>query len=567
MNDNPNAQKGNKAGSKYENMEAVPIEIKEKLKRYFTSVGGNTFVITGLPPELTGGALARYSRAPTSMQTTLVNEFLDENGDPSQQKGSELMDRVLNAYGDDSVGELEGTHVGLEMVSNLLTKTIEDRRIGGSPIEQSTRYVKYDQKDKEGRWRYLRPKEVFAAGFGKEYEETCDMAFNVYSELVVALSAYFKKQFPEENFEIDVERDRAIVKAKLHDLKSEAETRAFRMAYNFTIRCAALDVGRCILPASTLTQLGVYGNGRFFTNLITTMKSSELAEENERGVELENELKKVLPTFIKRNKKDPSHAERHARMRKLAEQILPKIQPSANFVTLTERASYLDELVSSILFPYTKLSMEQIMIEVNKISDTIKENIITEYIGRRIQRRDRSGRALEAGYPLVFDLVGGFAEYRDLERHRMLTQQRQLLSCDLGFIMPSDVIEVGMESKVLDVVKRTEALNSKLKSAGLIVASQYATLFNHRIRFMFGMNLREFQHMSELRTQPAGHFSYRSMLMEMTRQVEKRYPWAKKALGFVDYSDPGNKITRAKEQSKIAGKNLASGISSGIDYQ
>src|SRR3989344_1923844 len=97
--------------TKYNSIEEVPEGLKVKLGEYFSNVGGNTFVIHGLPPELTGGALARYSRAKTGIQLTLLNEFLDENGNPSQQKGSELMDRVLNAFGDDSVGELEGTHV------------------------------------------------------------------------------------------------------------------------------------------------------------------------------------------------------------------------------------------------------------------------------------------------------------------------------------------------------------------------------------------------------------------------------------------------------------------------
>ncbi len=556
----------NKAASaKYQTLEEVPFEIKEKLAKYFTSVGGDTFVMHGLPAELTGGALARYSRAPTSMQLTIINEFLGSDGEPSQQKGSELMDRVLNAYGDDSVGELEGVHVGLENISQILTKTIEDRRIGGSPIEQSTRYVRYDQKDASGKWRYLRPKEVMDAGFGKEFEAVNDKAFFVYSELIDKLSEYFRKQLPEDKFEIEVDRDGQRLKTGKAGLAGPTEEKAFRIAYNFTIRCAALDVGRCVLPSSTLTQVGVYGNGRFFSNLITVMKSGGLEEERDRGRKLEEELKKVIPTYIKRNREDQRVTEKNKRMMGLADRVLPKAKPAADFVKLVEKADYITELVASVLFPYSKLSLPQILEAVSKMSQSEKEAIISEYTGKREHRRDRTGRGLEAGYPIVFDLVGGFAEYRDLERHRMLTQQRQLLGCELGFIMPSEVIEVGMEPRVLEVANEMEALNSKIRASGLAAASQYATLFNHRMRFMFGMNLREFQHMSELRTQPAGHFSYRSMMMEMSRQVQARHPWTKAVLGFVDYTDPGNKISRAKEQSRIAGKNLASGISSEQD--
>src|SRR3989338_5950495 len=161
---------------RYNSISEVPEEIKLKLGKYFTNVGGTTFVIKGLPSELTGGALARYSRAKTGIQLTIINEFLDESGNPSQEKGSELMDRVLNAFGDDSVGELEGAHVGIENISQLGTKWIEDRRIGASPIEQSTRYVKYDTKTEKGEWKYLRPKEIIEAGLKEKFEQVNDRA-------------------------------------------------------------------------------------------------------------------------------------------------------------------------------------------------------------------------------------------------------------------------------------------------------------------------------------------------------------------------------------------------------
>jgi len=92
-------------------------------------------------------------------------------------------------------------------------------------------------------------------------------------------------------------------------------------------------------------------------------------------------------------------------------------------------------------------------------------------------------------------------------------------------------------------------------------------LFNHRIRFMMGMNLREFQHLAELRTQPAGHFSYRSMVQEMVQKVEEREPWTKDFLGYVDFSDPDNKISRTNEQARIAGKNIAAGMDGNLDLK
>ncbi len=552
----------------YNSIEEVPPELKEKLARYFTNVGGRTFAITGMPSELTGGALARYSRASTGMQLTIVNEFLDENGNPNQEKGTNLMERVLNQFGDESVGELEGAHIGIEDISQLATKFIEDRRIGGSPIEQSTRYVKYDAKDAQGRFRFLRPMEIMESGLAEKFERTNNRAFEVYSEGIKRLSEHIKKGvFPRDKHTLDVTRDGKTVKAKENELVSDDERKAFNQGYNFTIRCAALDIGRCVLPSSTLTHIGLFGNGRFYTNLLTFLKSQELSEGHERASELEAELNKVIPTFIKRNRVNTQYAEINKNMKKTAHELFHDITPKDDAVTLVPRGFYLDEVVSSCLFPYTNISLGQIMDEVRDMHPEKKFQIIDTYKGKRESRRDRTGRGTEGGYPITFDLVGGFAEYRDLERHRMLSQQRQDLTPDLGFIMPPEMGEIGLEHEVEEAEAMMKDLNSDIRHAGLDVAAQYATLFNHRIRFMLGMNAREFQHLSELRTQPAGHFSYRAMTMDMARKVLEQEPWMAPLLGYVDYNDPGNKISRAREQSKIAGKNLAAGIDDSVDLK
>lgn len=550
---------------KYKSLKEVPKHILDEVSRYVSSLDADVFVIRNLPMEATGGLMARYSRAPTGLRLTFINEFLDENGNPSEVKGTEILERVLVAFGDESVGELEGAKVGIENVSQLLTKHIEDRRIGGSPIEQSTRYVRYDQKDDEGKWRYLRPKEVIETGLIGKFERVNDRAFEVYGEGVKRLIDYFKNEFPRDKFQIEVERNGERVKVGEDKLGSDEERKAFDNGYGFTVRCAALDVGRCVLPSSTLTHLGMHGNGRYFTNLITHLKSAALAEANQKGFELEDALNTEIPTFIKRNKEDLRYQEIDKNMRKVAQGLFSDTIPEKNSVFLLPREKYIDEIVASCLFPYTKVSLPQIFDKVIGLSIDKKMEILDLYKGIRKNRRDRTGRGLEAGYPLTFDLVGGFAEYRDLERHRMLTQQRQMLSPELGFIMPPEIGIVGLEKEVEEVESMMSDLNSDLRHVGLMDSSQYATLFNHRIRFMLGMNLREFQHLSELRTETAGHFSYRAMVQEMTRQTKTMYPWSENLYEFVDYSDPGNRISRAKEQSRIAGKGVSKGLDMGLD--
>ena len=150
--------------------ELTPEQKRSILEKIITNPDGSVFCITGLPPELAGGALARYSRAPTGFKETIIREFLDENGNLSVEKGSELMDRVLNKFGDESVAELASTWLCIEDISNLCTKIIEDRRIGGSPIEASTRYILYD-KPVNGKWKYVTPKNIAESGVAEKSKE------------------------------------------------------------------------------------------------------------------------------------------------------------------------------------------------------------------------------------------------------------------------------------------------------------------------------------------------------------------------------------------------------------
>lgn len=552
----------------YTSVKDIPEAKRRGLEQFVSNLEGDTFILQNLPPELTGAVLARYSRAPTGLRETLAAEFLDDKGVPSVKRGSELLDRVLIQYGDDSVGELEGAHVGIEKISQIAVKTIEDHRIGGSPIEQSTRYVKFDVKNKEEKWNYLRPSEIMATEWGEKFERVTDSAFEVYSEAIKRLSGHIRSEvYPMGKHTIEATRGNEKKKVGESELQGEAEERAFRNSYNFTVRCAALDIGRCVLPSSTLTQVGLYGNGRFFTHLITTLKSSELEEERRRGAALEAELMKTIPTFIKRNKKDESYSARNERMRKLADELFRGIKPQDNKVTLViPSPSLFTNIVAAGIFPYTNISLQQITATMMRIPPEKRSEVLDVYIGERKERRNRSGRGLEAGYPFIFDLVGSFGEYRDLQRHRMVTQQRQDLTPDLGFVMPPEMKLIGMMKDVENVEGEMRKLNETLRKEGLEESAQYATLFNHRMRFYMGMNLQAFQHLAELRTQPAGHFGYRAMVQEMAKRVINRHPWTKLVLQFVDYSDPDNKISRAQEQGRIAGKNLARRIEGAQDY-
>ncbi len=535
---------------------------KEILKPYLSDVDANVFALENLSPEVIGGALARYSRAPTGFKETVAREFLNPDGSPNDVKGSQMIDRVVNKYGDDSVAELAVAPLCMEEISNLMTKVIEDCRIGGSPIEESTRYVLYDDK-KDGRWRYVCPDNVKESGLGKAFAANMDFLFETYAAMVVPMQDLFRKRLTEDAFKIEVERDGKVQKVGRKYLEGENEIKAHRIAYNFTMRSAACDVIRCILPSCTQANVGLVGNGRFYSGLITKLLSQDLDEAHKLAESIRIALNTQIPTFIKRAKRNDYLVDNHHTMRKLCQDLFDSVQieSSPELELLEDRPE--DQwinLLSNMIFPYVKHSSNQIRSTVKALSEERKKQIFESYIGSRQSKRDRPGRALEYGYPIQFDILAGFAEYRDLQRHRMLTQQRQDLGIDLGYSVPEEIEEIGMSSKVEECFQRTESLHLDLKRAGMEQEAQYATLFNHFIRWNVGMNLREMGHLVELRTQKAGHPKYRRTAQMMASQYLKRHPEMESVLRFVDYNDYDGGITRADQEARTARKNLASNL-------
>ncbi len=540
---------------------------KELLRPYVSDVDATVFTIRNLNPEVIGAALARYSRAPTGFKETVVREFLNPDGTPNEVKGTELIDRVVNKFGDESVAELAVSPLCIEEVSNLMTKIIEDCRIGGSPIEESTRYVLYDEK-RNGQWRYVRPRRILQSQLGEKFIATMDFLFETYAALVEPMQALFRQRLPEERFTIEVERGGGVEMAAPAQLTCEDERRAHRIAYGFTIRSAACDVIRCILPAATQANLGIVGNGRFYTGLISKLLTHDLGEAGELAANIQRALATQIPTFIKRAGRRTYRADIANGMRTLCGELFQgvAIDKTAEVTLLPEKGEDARvNLLASMIFPYVQHPTAQIRQVVIALPEEKRRQIFAAYLGERKSKRDRPGRALEHGYPIEFDIIAGFAEYRDLQRHRMLTQQRQDLGVLLGYSVPEEIAEIGREDIVRECFERTEDLHRDLHRAGMPEEAQYATLFNHFIRWNVGMNLRELGHFAELRTQKAGHPKYRRTAQLMTRLYLKRHPEMEPVLHFVDHNDYDGGITRAEQEARTARKSLAAGVFDDMD--
>lgn len=507
------------------------------LSRYVTNPTGDTFCVN--IPGLAGPIYARYSRATTGLRRTLLKEFL-KDGELNVTRTQELIERILNEYGDDSVGELEGAHLALELISNLVTKIVQDCRIGGSPIEQSTRYVFYYQKDSQGRYKYYRGEEILNSPVSEQYLRTMDFIFDTYSSAVDPLTDYFRRLKPLEEAEYDL-RSKGLPE-KYSEMGSEVLQKQFRMTYNADLKTKACDVLRCLLPAATLTNVGLYGNGRFYQNLLTRLYSHDLPECNRRAKAAHEELNKIIPKFVKRAQYDDYLSEREHQMRLVSRELLKEFppEPERDCVLLppaTDPQTLLEYTLAGCLYPYSTHSLTQLISIVRQLSYDIQESILRTYTGSRTHRRNRPGRALEMGYPLTFDLQADFGAYRDLQRHRMLTQERQLLNCGLGFDMEEELKTIGMQQKAEECFQRSAELYEEMNRQLGPVLAQYAVLFGYKIRWMMGMNFREAMHLIELRTTPQGHPSYRRVCQKMMKEIQRMHPLLAETIRFADFKE------------------------------
>jgi thymidylate synthase ThyX len=516
--------------------EFTPEEI-EILKRYVTNPTGDTFCVN--IPGLAGPIYARYSRAITGLRRTLLKEFIKE-GELNVSRTQELIERILNEYGDDSVGELEGAHLALEQISNLTTKIVQDCRIGGSPIEQSTRYVFYYQKDSQGRYKYYRGKEIVETSIGAEYLRTMDFIFDTYSAAVEPLTEYFRKLKPLEEAEYDLRNPG--VQEKYSEMETEPQQKQFRITYNADLKTKACDVLRGLLPAATLTNVGLYGNGRFYQNLLTRLYSHDLPECNTRAAEAHSELNKIIPKFVKRAKRDEYLVEREHQMRLVAQALLKDVRPEAEqdvflLPPAGDAKSLYDQTIACCLYPHSRHPLQQLLSIIRQMSYDMKESVLRTYTGNRTHRRNRPGRALEAGYPLTFDIQADFGAYRDLQRHRMLTQERQLLHPGLGYEVEPELQIIGLQKNVEECFERSAKLYEKMNQELGPVLAQYSVLFGYKIRWMMGMNFREAMHLIELRTTPQGHPSYRHVCQKMMKQLQEMHPELAETVRFADFNE------------------------------
>jgi len=522
-------------------------EEADVLRRYFTNLDGPVFALVNLPEVVKGALFARYSRSSKSLRRLFLDEFVNEldiSGDVGidatvgLRRAEELYDRVFFEYGDDSVAQLGGVHLACEQSSNLLTKVLEWGRLMAY-LEQSTRYIAYDVRI-GGRYRYHRDPDVLMSNLGTRYVGDMDRIFDTYADLLPRLQEHFREEHPKADNDSD-------------------------FVYRQAIRAKAFDALRGILPAAALSNVGIYGTGQGYEMLLLRMRAHPLPEARTYADLMLIELRKVIPSFLKRVDLDDRGGAWSAyletnriAMQDLAEQLLPAAtltpqdSPTVRLVDFDPDAEV--KLVASMLYPYTNLPEVQIEERVRGMSVEQRLEVFRTYGGERGNRRHKPGRAFERpGYR--FDILSDYGAFRDLQRHRMLTIEWQRLTPQHGFVRPEAVDLAGGREAFDAAMARSAELHDALAERYPEQAS-YAVSLAYRVRYTMQMNAREAMHLIELRTGLQGHPAYRIIGQEMHRLIadEAGHHAIAEMMRYVDYSQPG--LERIEVERRAEAKRL-----------
>jgi len=307
-----------------------------------------------------------------------------------------------------------------------------------------------------------------------------------------------------------------------------------------------------VLPVSTKSTVGIFASGQALESLIMHLLADELPESVDTGNKILLECRKVLSTFLERADK-PSRggamvaysANTRNSVKKLAHQKLePNFTDDAKAVELTDiwPRNELD-LVPDMLYEHTDMPLSAIRKAVKEWSYGDKEDVMNAYIGERLNRRHKPGRAIEKAH-YSWDLVCDYGIFRDLQRHRMVDDLAwQDLTPRYGYDVPELVEEAGLTEQFEQCFDLSLKLHSTLVSAGYAKEAQYATLLGHKMRWKITMNARQSFHFNELRTTPHGHPGYRKLVREMHEKLTEKHPILGGAMKFVN-QDEDPELTR-----------------------
>jgi len=503
-------------------VESFTAAERDRLAPHFTNLDRPVFALVNLPETVKGALFARYSRYPGTLRRLFLDEFADslpaEGAAWEQEEGrraAELYERIFVGYGDDSVAQLGGAHVACEWVSNVLTKVLQRPRLGAY-LEQSTRYIAYDAPMPDGGgYRYYRDAEL-----GPDYVAAMDDLFAIYSTTLPRVRAWVESQYPPRNGD-----------------SAGAHRRA----------CAAkaLDLVRGLLPAASLSHMGIFATGQTYEQLILHLLAHPLPEARRCGRQVLEAVQSVMPSFVSRVERPERGGEwvgylerREEAGRRWATRLGLDERELAGgegpSVRLLRVEGDEEDLLAALLFEAAGCSETATREAVEALDEDARGRLLADLVGERANRRHRPGRGFEA-LRYRFEIVSDYGAFRDLQRHRMLTVQWQTLTPDLGAGVPDEVDQAGCGDDYRRALELSAGEHARLVTRGLERAAPYALCLGYRIRYILDMNAREAMQLIELRSGREGHPSYRAVAHEMHAQISAAHPAVAAAITHVDH--------------------------------
>lgn len=478
---------------------------RRRLERRVTNVDGSVYCFVLGEAVTYGLAMARVSRSPSDFRAILLEEFSDDG-----QRRDDLANNVIGTYGDDSVMQLIPVMFVIEGASNWMTKQIEWSRLMAY-LEQSTRYIYFDQKDAEGHWKYYVPPNIHG-GLRRHYRRSIDAIFGHYSEIVQQVTSHVREVNPQGDTP--------------------------RAAWISATKAQACDAARVLLPTAARSTVAVVGNTQTLQNFVIHLNSLEMEEAHVLAQRLLVEARKLdgLAPILQRA--DAAHrggaTSDYKRARRLAMEgwveyfdaqsstYPPASGVEVNLIDYWPQDEH--ELVGRLLFAQSDLPLSELIRRAGRMTPEDRASVIRDYCCNRYNRRARPGRAIERAL-FEWEIVGDYGTFRDLQRHRMVDAfEWQKLSIQHGYTVPNLLEEAGCKVKAERCFEYSAELFGELQKAGFDEEAQYATLLAHRMRYSFTANLRELFHLIELRTQPAGHPGYRNICQQMFARLQEVYP-------------------------------------------
>jgi thymidylate synthase ThyX len=524
-------------------VEEFTPEERAALEPHFTNLDLPVFGLVNLPETVKGALFARYSRYPGTLRRLFLDEFAADMdaGVANAYDGAEgdrarrLYENVFLGYGDDSVAQLGGAHIATEWVSNVLTKALQRGRLAAY-LEQSTRYIAYDGPMPGGGYRYWRDDAL-----GPEYTQAMDFLFDTYAQALPRVDAWAAERWPRPDGEPEGPWKRSI-------------------------RAKALDLLRGLLPASSLSHVGIFASGQAYEQMLLRLLSSPLPEAREIGAMILSELQKVMPSFVARVDRPDRGGEWMSYLSERREQaetwsrrlgLDRRDEGGGPSVRLLSVRGSEDDLLAGLLFEAASVSEAEARDAVRVLPPDERARMLADLVGERSNRRHRPGRGFEA-VSYRFEVVSDYGAFRDLQRHRLLTVQWQTLGPDLGAGVPGELEDAGVADGYRAGIERSAAEYERIRESVSPDLAPYALCLGYRIRYVLDMNAREAMHLIELRSGREGHPGYRAVAHELHAQIAEVHPTIAAAMTFVD-RDTEPRLERILSEIRTQAKLAATG--------